>query len=199
MAKTERGGDIMDSYGNQNSLPRSTGLPASKAQSLVSLKKAPSITNNISHEMVPRLLYEEKAQECMANEEQISVNYIFQNLNCKSSIIVFNSGISNILDTKRQSQEIRTLVALKGRQNTRSDGEDERPASDQKEITSKEHNVCFFSYSLNLIFSYCFRYNYVLLVLFDITYFIRHSIFLGRKKLYLYIIYNIYVKKKLIK
>jgi hypothetical protein len=39
---------------------------------MVSLKKATSSTN-ISGEMVPRLLYEEKAQECLAKEEQIQI------------------------------------------------------------------------------------------------------------------------------
>lgn len=31
------------------------------------------LTGNVVNEMVPRLLYEEKAQECLANEEQIAV------------------------------------------------------------------------------------------------------------------------------
>jgi hypothetical protein len=51
-------------------------------RSLVSLKKAPSINSNIANEMVPRLLYEEKAQECFANEEQISVIYFFRLVVC---------------------------------------------------------------------------------------------------------------------
>ena len=40
---------------------------------MVPIKKAATSVQNLANEVVPRLYYEEKEQECMAKEEQIQV------------------------------------------------------------------------------------------------------------------------------
>ena len=57
-------------------------------RSVVSLKKAPSMTNSMANEMVPRLLYEEKAQECLANEEQITVIDLLDQILKPNSLLI---------------------------------------------------------------------------------------------------------------
>jgi hypothetical protein len=43
---------------------------------VVPIKKAATSVQNLANEVVPRLYYEEKEQECMAKEEQIQVCFL---------------------------------------------------------------------------------------------------------------------------
>lgn len=90
-------------------------------------KKGSSVAN-LANELVPRLLYEEKEQECIAKEEQIQVNcFVF------SFSISFNYNKQTKIDFECESKAIRAFVTFERCSNPRFDRQN-RKNSKNKEI-----------------------------------------------------------------
>lgn len=78
---------------------------------MVPIKKAATSVQNLANEVVPRLYYEEKEQECMAKEEQIQVCLLkTKKKDLKIILLALNCSL---LDIECKNKTIRTFITFK--------------------------------------------------------------------------------------